>query len=43
VPLKPFVELSECENPEMVVPSFSHDPQAFFLNEERRHVTNIPG
>ncbi|XP_032687299.1 39S ribosomal protein S30, mitochondrial [Odontomachus brunneus] len=42
-PLKEIISLSECENPDLDVPTFKYFPVTMGYLLKRKHVTNIPG
>ncbi|XP_014480417.1 PREDICTED: 28S ribosomal protein S30, mitochondrial [Dinoponera quadriceps] len=42
-PLREIISLSECENPDLDVPTFKYSPGVMGFKLDRRHVTNIPG
>ncbi|EFN77238.1 39S ribosomal protein S30, mitochondrial [Harpegnathos saltator] len=42
-PLREIIPLSECENPDLDVPTYKYSPVALGYMLDRRHVTNIPG
>lgn len=42
-PLKEIISLSECENPDLDVPTVKYSHIVLGYHYDRRHVTNIPG
>ncbi|XP_011867652.1 PREDICTED: 28S ribosomal protein S30, mitochondrial [Vollenhovia emeryi] len=42
-PLREIIPLSDCENPDLDVPTFKMDPEVLTYTLDRKHLTNIPG
>lgn len=42
-PLRQIIPLSDCENPDLEVPTFKLNPKMLTYALEKKHLTNIPG